>query len=119
MTRVWQAALQESERILKAVIENLENDWSEEQTESEKPKTPVRSTQPPANVQIFNLQTLEISFRDITVEQMLENITHEVEEKSPEKGGWLRKKLREILNDPLVKDYYSKTVEAVLKSQGN
>ena len=65
---VWNAALQKAERISKAVIENLENDWSESQTESEKPKAPVENTQPPpATIQIFNQQNLEISFRNMTV----------------------------------------------------
>jgi hypothetical protein len=118
LTRIWQAGLQQAERILTAVIENLENDWSEPQIESEKPKQSNRSIQPPATVQIFNQQNLETMFRNITVEQMLENITDDVEKQSPEKAGWLRTKLREILNDSLVKDYYGKTVEAVLRSKG-
>ncbi len=42
---VWNAALQKAERILKAVIENLENDWSEPQSQPEKPKIPANSTQ--------------------------------------------------------------------------
>jgi hypothetical protein len=120
LTRIWQSGLQAAERILKAAVENLENDWSEPLNESGKPMISGRNMHPPApSVQIINQQNLEIIFRNISVEQMLENITDEVEKKSPEKGGWLRKKLREILDDPLIKDYYGKTVEAVLKSKGN
>jgi hypothetical protein len=118
LDRIWQAGLQKAERILKAVIENLENDWSEPQTEPVKQKPSSNNQQPAASIQIFNQQSLEIVFRNTTVEQMLENITDEVEKKSPERGGWLRKKLREILDDPVVKDYYEKTVEAVLKAKG-
>jgi hypothetical protein len=119
LNKIWLAGLQKAEAILIAAIENLENDWSEPLTESAKSSSSVRNTQPAApGIQIINQQTLEVNFRNTTVEQMLNGITDEVEKESPEKGGWLKKKIREILNDPVVKDYYGKTIEAVLKSKG-
>ncbi len=45
LNRIWQAGIQKAEGILQAVIENVENDWSESQSEPEKPNPPAKSTQ--------------------------------------------------------------------------
>jgi hypothetical protein len=118
LPRIWQAALQKADRVLNAVIENLENDWSAQQPEPARLDTSVKNAPvPQPRVQIINQQNLALNFRDITVEQMLDRIAEEVKGKSPEKAGWLRTKIREILDDPVIKDYYARTVEAVLRSQ--
>ncbi len=107
----WQAALTKAERVLGAVIENLENDWSG--SHSPEPAQRVMTPHQPA-VQIVNTN-LQVNL-DITLSQILERLCEQGEKESPEKRGWF-KKLRELIDSPTAKDYFGKTIEAILKSQ--
>ncbi len=87
------------------MIEDIERGWKRNESDEEKP------AQPPAGPQIA-ITNNNIQVNNLTVGNVLEHLAEQIEPKSPEQAGWLRK----ILKNSTFKDYVGMGMDAVAKA---